>query len=81
MEDLKVGDRLDCPYCANLTLRLAEKNGLLHLVEVPKVSCPSCGRVMEIPEGLAAGDRLKCCGEEFILTYEFGAYALQKKSG
>lgn len=81
LEGRKVGDRIDCPNCANLTLRVKKRGEELHLEEIPKVSCPSCDRVMEIPEGLGAGDSLKCCGEEFIISYEFGAYALEKKSG
>ena len=44
------------------------------------VSCPSCDRIMEVPEGLGPGDTLRCCGEDLILTYEFGSYALEKRS-
>ena len=78
---LKAGDRIDCPNCANLTLRVKKRGEEHYLEEIPKVSCPSCDRVMEIPEGLGPGDSLKCCGKEFILTYEFGAYALEEKTG
>jgi hypothetical protein len=34
---------------------------------------------MEVPEGLQVGDSVECCGEEYVLTDEFGAYALAKK--
>ena len=78
---LKAGDRIDCPNCANLTLRVKKRGEEHYLEEIPKVSCPSCDRVMEIPEGLGPGDSLKCCGKEFTLTYEFGAYALEEKTG
>ncbi len=78
LEGLKVGDRIDCPNCANLTLKLKEDNGRYILVEIPKVSCPSCDRLMEVPEELGTGDSLTCCGEKFTLTYGFGAYALEK---
>lgn len=76
LEGLTAGNRMDCPNCANLTLRLTAKDCQLVLAEVFKVSCPSCDRVMEVPDGLGPGDTLKCCGQSFTLTYEFGAYAL-----
>lgn len=75
---LKVGDRIDCSNCANLTLRLREQDGNYFLEEIPKVSCPACERTLEVPENLGPGDTLTCCGEKFALTYEFGAYALKK---
>ena len=78
LEDMRVGDRLECSNCANLTLRLKEENGRYFLEEIPKVSCPSCDRLIEVPEGLGPGDTLSCCGDEYRLTYDFGAYALEK---
>lgn len=73
---LKIGDRIDCQNCANLTLKLTEKDGRLLLAEVPKVSCPLCERVIEVTEGLGCGNTVICCGEKFTLTYKFGSYAL-----
>ncbi len=81
LNGLKVGDRLDCSNCANLILSLKEKDGRYFLEEVPKVSCPSCDRLIEVPERFGPGDTLTCCGEEFTLTCEFGAYALEKRLG
>lgn len=75
---LKVGDRMDCSNCANLTLRLKKKNGNYFFEEIPKVSCPTCERIIEVPDDRGPGDILTCCGERFALTYEFGAYALKK---
>lgn len=77
IEGLEVGDRIDCPNCADLTLRVSKPSTELLLEAIFKVSCPSCERLMEVPAGAAAGDRLHCCGKEFRLTYEFGAYALR----
>jgi hypothetical protein len=57
-------------------LRLKEKDGKYFLEEIPKVSCPSCDRVKEVPDGLRAGETMECCGEKYVLTYEFGAYSL-----
>ncbi|MFQ5853316.1 MAG: hypothetical protein ACE5JU_22380 [Candidatus Binatia bacterium] len=77
LQGLKVGDRIDCSNCADLALRVEERDGNYLLVEIPKVSCPSCDRVMEIPDGLGPGDTMKCCGKDYVLTYEFGAFALE----
>lgn len=79
LEGLKVDDRIECPNCADLTLRFKKRGEELYLEEIHKVSCPSCDCIMEVPEGAAAGDFLRCCGKEFLLTYEFGAYALQNQ--
>ena len=76
LEGLKVGDRIDCSNCANVTLRLKGKDGIYFLEEISKVSCPACEQDMEVPEDLRAGDTMECCGEKYVLTYEFGAYAL-----
>lgn len=78
LQGLKVGDRIDCPNCANLTLRLKENGGNYFLEEIPKVSCPTCERLIEVSEGLRPGDTVRCCGEDFLLTYEFGSHALTK---
>lgn len=76
LEGLRVGDRIDCANCADLTLRVEEKEGEYSLVEVHKVSCPSCECVTEVSEGLGPGDTITCCGKHYTLTYEFGSYAL-----
>jgi len=76
LHGLRIGDRIDCSNCANLTLRVTEKDGKYFLEEISKVSCPSCDRVMDVPEGLRAGETMECCGEKYVLTYKFGSYAL-----
>jgi len=78
LNGLRSGDRIDCSNCANLILRVTEKDGEHFLQEIFKVSCPSCDRVIEVPEGLHAGDTVECCGELYVLTYDFGTYALTK---
>ncbi len=81
LNGLRTGDRIDCSNCANLTLRVKAQDGKYFLEEIPKVSCPSCDRIIEMPEGLHAGDSVECCGELYVLTYEFGTYALAKTKG
>lgn len=78
LEGLKVGDRMDCSNCADLTLRVEEKGGNYSLIEVLKVSCPSCECVVEVPEGLGPGNTMTCCGKDYTLTYEFGSFALSR---
>ena len=78
IDGLKIGDRIECPNCANLTLRVKKRGEELYLEEVPKVSCPSCNCILEVPENTTAGDTIQCCGKEFHLTYEFGTYALKE---
>ncbi len=76
LQGLKIGDCIDCTNCADLTLRLEGKDGQYILVDIPKVSCPSCDRILEVADGQGPGDVMTCCGVDYMLTYEFGAYAL-----
>lgn len=74
---LHPGDIINCPNCANLTLKLGRKEGRLVLVEVPKASCPSCDRLLILPDNVQPGDLVQCCGKNHKITYEFGSYALE----
>lgn len=76
LEGPRVGDRIDCANCADLTLRVEGKEGEYSLAEVHKVSCPSCECVTEVPDGLGPGNTITCCGKDYTLNYEFGSYAL-----
>jgi hypothetical protein len=76
LNGLRLDDKIDCSNCANLTLRLKETGGKYFLEEIPMASCPSCDRLIEVPEGRTAGDTMECCGEKYVLTYEFGTYSL-----
>ena len=78
IEGLRVGDRIECPNCANLTLRVKKRGEEHCLEEIHKVSCPTCDCIMEVPENAAPEDIMNCCGQGFRLTYEFGAYALKE---
>lgn len=46
-------------------------------IEVKKVSCPDCDRVMELPDEAKAGDIITCCGKQYRLTYEWGAFSAE----
>ncbi|MBI3016267.1 MAG: hypothetical protein HYY65_14660 [Candidatus Tectomicrobia bacterium] len=41
------------------------------------VSCPVCRKTIVLPEGVRAGERISHCGRQFVLTYEFGAFAAE----
>ncbi|MDR7586765.1 MAG: hypothetical protein QN158_14455 [Armatimonadota bacterium] len=43
----------------------------------PHVSCPGCWRTIVLPEGAKAGDRVECCGRRYVLTFAYGAFALE----
>ena len=42
-----------------------------------RVSCLDCGRLITLPEGVAAGDAIECEGQRYRLTVEFGAFAAE----
>jgi hypothetical protein len=79
LEGLTVGDAIDCPNCASLTLRIKNRGGDHYLRQIFKASCPSCDRIIEVPENASAGDTIECCGKQFTFTYEFGTYALKSE--
>ena len=42
-----------------------------------RLSCPKCGQVLTLPEGVQAGDLVECCGRRYRLTFEYGAFAAE----
>lgn len=46
-------------------------------IEVKQVSCPNCDQVIELPDDAKAGDTIDCCGKQFRLSYEWGAFAAE----
>jgi len=42
-----------------------------------RVSCPECGAQITLFEAARAGDVIKCCGQRFRLTFEYGAFAAE----
>jgi hypothetical protein len=43
------------------------------------VSCPECEGVITLPEHAKAGDTMSCCGRIYTLTFEFGAFAAERR--
>lgn len=40
------------------------------------VTCPSCGERIALRENARPGDTLRCCDTDYVLTLEYGSYAL-----
>ncbi len=70
-------DMIDCPNCAGIKLRLMIEDGKEVLRLVQMVTCPACGERFPFDDDTPAGTIVELCGEEFRLTKEFGAFALE----
>jgi formylmethanofuran dehydrogenase subunit E len=69
---------IDCPNCAGHALRVREDAGRWTATIAHRVSCPSCGEVITLPEHVKAGDKVSCCGRTYRLTFEYGAFAAEE---
>jgi hypothetical protein len=58
-------------------LRLGEESGREVLLAVQMISCPSCGERLPIDDDTPLGTVIRHDGAEFVLTREFGAFALE----
>ena len=70
-------DLFDCPNCAGIMLRLGEESGKEVLLSVQMISCPGCGERLPIDDDTPPGTVIRHDGAEFVLTKEFGAFALE----
>jgi len=41
------------------------------------VSCPACDEVITLPDDVKPGDTVRCCGQTYRLTFEYGAFATE----
>lgn len=48
---------------------------------VKKASCVVCDTFLMLPDGVNPGDVVECCGVKQQLTYDYGAYALERLQG
>jgi hypothetical protein len=44
------------------------------------VSCPNCDELLTLPEDARPGDVVTCCGQDYRLTFEYGAFAAEEMS-
>jgi len=75
--EVQVGEVVSCASCAGVVFRLAQQDGQYGLREVPQASCPQCETVVQLPETVQAGEVFYHCGQPFVVTYAYGAYALE----
>lgn len=74
-----MGERFECPNCAGIFLRVAQRGDGVPVAErVYVVTCPACEREIELNLEAKAGDVVRCCGVDWRLTYAFGSYALER---
>lgn len=75
--EVRVGDIVACDFCAGTLFRLAQQDGHYTFQEVPQASCPQCETLVRLPETVQAGETFRHCGMAFVVTYAYGAYALE----
>ncbi len=72
-----VGDVVSCASCAGVLFRLELHDGDYTLGEVPQASCPQCQVLLRLPDAVQPGERFRHCDRTFVVTYAYGAYALE----
>ena len=77
-EGARPGDLLVCPNCAGHALRLRQDGGRWAATLAYRVSCPQCDDVVTLPEDAKAGDTIDCCGRQYRLSFEYGAFAAEE---
>ena len=76
-KNTRSGDLLECPNCAGHALRVHEHVGRWSATLTHRVSCPACDEVITLPDGVNPGDTVRCCGQTYRLTFEYGAFAAE----
>jgi hypothetical protein len=79
--DIHVGDIVSCEACAGALFRLVQDHGTYRLRELPQASCPACDTMLQLPDAVQAGATFDHCGQTFVVTYTYGAYALESPAG
>ena len=75
--DVQVGDIVSCESCAGVVFRLVQDHGTYSLRELPQASCPVCGMRLRLPDDVQDGASADHCDQTFVVTYAYGAYALE----
>ncbi len=57
---------------------MSEKDGVWSVTEVKKASCAVGDEMLILPDDVQPGDIVECHGVKQRVTYEYGAYALEK---
>jgi len=75
--EVQVGDILTCDACAGVRFRLVQEGGVHALRVVPEASCPQCDAVVQLSDTVQPGDIVSHCDRDFVVTYDYGSYALE----
>ena len=75
--EVQVGDVVSCASCAGALFRHAQQDGQHVLQEVPQASCPQCETLVRLPDTVQAGETFQHCGTSYVVTYAYGAFALE----
>jgi hypothetical protein len=78
--DVQVDDIVSCDACAGVLFRLVQDHGTYLLRELPQASCPACGTMLQLPDEVQAGATAEHCDQTFVVTYAYGAYALERSN-
>ena len=74
-ECTRSGDLLECANCAGHALRVREEAGDWSATLAYRVSCPACDELITLRNDVKPGDTVRCCGQTFRLTFDYGAFA------
>jgi hypothetical protein len=77
-KEVKSGDLVEYPNCAGHALRVREAAGQLSATLAYRVGCPACEEIVTLPDDVKPGDTIRCCGQTYPLTFEYGAYAAEE---
>jgi hypothetical protein len=78
--EVQPGAVMSCTWCAGVLFRLAQQGDAYVLREVPQASCPQCQALQLLPDTIRPGDTFRHCGRTFVVSYAYGAYALEPLS-
>jgi len=77
---VRSGDLIECPNCAGHLLRVRDDAGVWAATLAHRVSCPNCDELVTLPEDAKPGALVNCCGRDYRLTFEYGAFAAEEVS-
>jgi len=78
--DIASGGLVECPNCAGHLLRVRHEGGTWSTTIAHRVSCPNCDELRTLAEDAKPGDLVNCCGRDYRLTFEYGAFAAEEVS-
>ncbi len=79
--EVEEGTRIGCETCAGSAFRAVHRDGRWALEPIPTASCPVCDETLELPPDVLPRDTITHCGQDFLLSFEYEAWALEKGTG